>query len=137
MKLHFTTKQLNYIEKHVNKELRKAIDNWLVKNDRGETEMEENEYYQLVKQYPMVSKNTLPPKTEMLQNAVNALGRIINAIILTNEKIKRSDDEIEKCRTLCNECEFFAVNTKRCLKCGCFVNFKTLLETEHCPVGKW
>lgn len=26
---------------------------------------------------------------------------------------------------------------KRCLECGCFVNLKTRLTTEKCPLVKW
>lgn len=42
---------------------------------------------------------------------------------------------IEERMTLCRACEFF--KNERCMKCGCWMNAKTHLETAKCPIGKW
>lgn len=38
---------------------------------------------------------------------------------------------------ICNSCAAFRKNTKRCSKCGCFMNFKSTLKQAKCPIGKW
>lgn len=36
---------------------------------------------------------------------------------------------------LCNGCEYLAF--ARCTHCGCWVQLKTYLIDEHCPINKW
>lgn len=38
---------------------------------------------------------------------------------------------------ICNTCEHLEKNLMRCNKCGCFMNFKTLIPSSECPIGKW
>jgi hypothetical protein len=38
---------------------------------------------------------------------------------------------------ICNLCEFFNKESSRCNKCGCFMDYKTLLPYVECPIGKW
>jgi hypothetical protein len=35
------------------------------------------------------------------------------------------------------KCEFFARESGRCSKCGCFAKFKNRLNTSSCPIGRW
>tara|TARA_Y100000310_G_scaffold263575_1_gene273838 strand:+ start:264 stop:635 length:372 start_codon:yes stop_codon:yes gene_type:complete len=45
------------------------------------------------------------------------------------------EDIIERRRAICNDCEFrFGLN---CKKCGCFIDAKTKVAGQSCPVGKW
>lgn len=76
-------------------------------------------------------KLNLPTK---LANAAGALGRVIKAAA-TGERILSPEDEVERRLGICRTCEHFTGTT--CRLCGCIVNFKTKLETEHCPIGKW
>jgi hypothetical protein len=51
---------------------------------------------------------------------------------------ERSDRElIEQRLAVCNLCPAFRKNTKRCSKCGCFMQLKTTLRRAKCPIGKW
>lgn len=48
-----------------------------------------------------------------------------------------ADEKVQQERvSICNSCEFLAV-TRTCKKCGCFVDAKTKLMNQKCPVGKW
>jgi hypothetical protein len=49
-------------------------------------------------------------------------------------KYKMSQDRLK----ICGECEHFEPKRQnRCLKCRCFMNFKTLLPSAECPIKKW
>lgn len=37
----------------------------------------------------------------------------------------------------CNECPFLLRKNKRCGKCGCLLEFKARMKTQHCPEKKW
>lgn len=47
-----------------------------------------------------------------------------------------STEERERRLAICQACEFL-VEGKRCLKCGCHVNWKTRLAAWHCPIDRW
>jgi hypothetical protein len=41
---------------------------------------------------------------------------------------------------ICKKCDWFDTAHfpgPRCSKCGCILEFKTKMETEKCPLGKW
>lgn len=38
---------------------------------------------------------------------------------------------------ICLNCENLLQATQQCKKCGCFVQAKTWLPSQKCPVGKW
>jgi|TARA_R110000787_G_scaffold112958_1_gene221866 hypothetical protein len=37
----------------------------------------------------------------------------------------------------CNQCPFLIKKNKRCGKCGCLLEFKARMKTQHCPEKKW
>jgi hypothetical protein len=57
---------------------------------------------------------------------------------LFDPKKPRSDKEIiEQRLEICKVCPAFRPRTKRCSKCGCFMELKTTLLQASCPIGKW
>jgi hypothetical protein len=82
----------------------------------------------------------LPDKPGLLDKASNlvmATGRATKALA-AGKQIMASQDEVARRLSICRCCEFFKESpAMRCLKCGCFLNLKTRLETEHCPIRKW
>lgn len=68
------------------------------------------------------------------------LNRIKNLAIAARQAMLHpkpvSTEERERRLSICNDCEFLK-DGKRCLKCGCFVNWKSRLEAWHCPINKW
>jgi hypothetical protein len=53
------------------------------------------------------------------------------------EKIVVSALEQDRRLAICRGCEFFVKAKASCSKCGCYLNLKTRLETEHCPISRW
>lgn len=43
----------------------------------------------------------------------------------------------EKRLAICRQCEHFRERGARCEKCGCFMEYKTMMMSAICPVGKW
>jgi hypothetical protein len=76
------------------------------------------------------------PSGNLVANAAGAAFRLGKAAVLGHQ-IVSSKEEIDRRLSICRACEFFQPSGMRCLKCGCFLNLKTRLETEHCPIAKW
>jgi hypothetical protein len=76
------------------------------------------------------------PTKQIFSNAAGAAFRVAKATI-TGEKVICSKEEISARLSICAKCEFFQASPMKCLKCGCYLNLKTRLETEHCPISKW
>jgi hypothetical protein len=74
----------------------------------------------------------LPSKGKMARSAAQTVGKTL-ASVMTGDPLAAVD--VEKRRAICDECEYQKGN--RCLKCGCFLKFKTWLKVASCPVGKW
>jgi len=51
--------------------------------------------------------------------------------ILASEEVHNTRIEI------CNSCDQLIDTTRRCKKCGCFIDAKTKLAKSNCPDGKW
>ena len=49
----------------------------------------------------------------------------------------RSEKEIEKIKAICEVCDFYVKDRRRCLKCGCKMEKKIPWETTSCLIGKW
>lgn len=76
------------------------------------------------------------PKTKTLaENFLKAVGMEITAITTGKDELEL--DEIKRRYSICENCEFFHKQSKRCIKCGCFMKWKTAWRSQHCPIGKW
>jgi len=38
---------------------------------------------------------------------------------------------------ICQTCEHFVQRTSKCEKCGCFMEYKSLMMSSKCPIDKW
>lgn len=47
------------------------------------------------------------------------------------------EEEIKRRMEICQQCPFYDKEQNKCSKCGCFMKFKSMMESEHCPIGKW
>lgn len=47
-----------------------------------------------------------------------------------------SDQQSERIE-ICNSCEQLTEKLRRCRKCGCFMDIKTWMAEQECPLGKW
>jgi hypothetical protein len=76
-----------------------------------------------------------PSIARQAQTAGAALTNFVGAAL--KGKVLVSKKEIARRLSICKDCEFFQKSPMRCLKCGCFLNLKTRLKSEHCPIAKW
>ena len=54
------------------------------------------------------------------------------------ESISTHRNTVSKKRLeICSKCEHYQKKTTRCDKCGCFMEFKTIMLNASCPIGKW
>ena len=76
-----------------------------------------------------------------LTNATKALLRIIGAASRDDTVLLECDSDIVLYRRdTCKKCPHrlpVAGGMGRCRKCECFVQIKTRLATERCPLGRW
>lgn len=77
----------------------------------------------------------LPSFPAMAKNAILAGVEEAKAVIAGENAL--TDSEVESRFAACKTCEFFIPDTERCSKCGCFMEYKTRLRGQKCPVGKW
>jgi hypothetical protein len=76
-----------------------------------------------------------PNTTELIKTFVSAAKNELGAAIAGVPNL--SDEEAERRLETCKKCEFFAHEKGRCLKCGCFLRWKTAWRSQKCPIGKW
>jgi len=70
------------------------------------------------------------------QMALNATTSLTQAM---KNPARVSPEEQQRRMDICKSCEFL-INKNgfdRCGKCGCFVKWKSALESWHCPIKKW
>jgi hypothetical protein len=83
-----------------------------------------------------MNSGSFPPLFQQMKNFGGAMTRLGGAIVQGNQ-VKATDEEVAKRQAICNDCEYYAKDSQRCQKCGCFLKIKIKLETEHCPIQKW
>jgi len=79
-------------------------------------------------------KNTLPPKSKQVSNFVLSVANAI-ANAIKSGKIVAPEAVISKRISICTNCRHLSEN--RCSVCGCFVNIKTGINSEKCPLNHW
>lgn len=48
-----------------------------------------------------------------------------------------TQEEHDRRRGVCADCEHLDAGQNRCRKCGCYLALKPWAGSEHCPVQKW
>ena len=77
-----------------------------------------------------------PSLPEQAKNTTQLLADVIRDA-LQNNTIFASETEKNRRMSLCMICEHFDAPSKRCKKCGCYMEHKTGYTAAHCPVNKW
>jgi len=107
--------------------------------------LEEDDIKYLRENFTKEENKRLPSMMQMAKNAASAA--IGEAAAIINRDPPVSDEEEARRLEICAGCEFYTPNIpelpeaeqkqNRCVKCGCFMNFKSKLRSAHCPEGKW
>jgi ribosomal protein L32 len=70
--------------------------------------------------------------------AVRKYYRPVKPWDLLDPRQPRTEQELKEARLrICESCEFFKQASRKCSKCGCFMDLKTTLNRARCPVDKW
>lgn len=81
-----------------------------------------------------------PKELPSLKNMVNGfLGTAKDVIdgAVHGEGLLVTEDVYNQRMQICNTCEFFRKDDKRCTKCGCFMEAKTRFKKTFCPIHHW
>lgn len=77
---------------------------------------------------------TLPPFCHMVRDAINTFIRVIKRApqgIIVDAPFQ------ERRLSICESCEWFVPESKRCQQCGCLMTIKVTLKQASCPIHKW
>jgi hypothetical protein len=81
-----------------------------------------------------------PQLPSTLQMAWSLTEQVKNMMLLATTKgqFMSTPQDTKDRMDICTSCEFFRANDSgRCVKCGCYMNFKARLAASKCPVNKW
>lgn len=78
----------------------------------------------------------LPSFTDMLKGISNTAKDVAKGVIL-GEGVLVTEETYSSRISICNGCEFFIKEDKRCSQCGCFMEAKARLKKAFCPIHKW
>jgi hypothetical protein len=82
------------------------------------------------------SRTPYPSIPKMVSNLGSDIIKTVKSTV-AGEPLKSDNDEANRRKSICNNCEFFNKSQERCTKCGCFMAVKVYLKAAHCPIGKW
>lgn len=77
-----------------------------------------------------------PSVPQLAANAIGAIGRVATALI-HGEQVLASSEERERRLAICRGCEHLDGGRCKVKGCGCFVEAKSRLLSETCPLGFW
>jgi hypothetical protein len=77
----------------------------------------------------------LPPVPQMAANLAQAAFSEAKSVLSGEPPV--SEEESARRLAICHGCPHFRHSDQRCPLCGCFMNYKATLRSQHCPVGKW
>jgi hypothetical protein len=84
----------------------------------------------------MSEENQFPSLPEQAKNSTLLIADVIRNAIQNNQIFANSQEKNRR-MSLCMSCEHFDAPSKRCKKCGCYMESKTGFTAAKCPVGKW
>lgn len=80
----------------------------------------------------------MPSFSRMAVNAAKAVVRTAVAAV-TGQEVVAPKTQAEQRLAICRACPRMVIqdSVERCSACGCYLNYKTALSQEKCPLGKW
>lgn len=73
-----------------------------------------------------------------LQEKIRRLQTAASKLATETIPFQKTTPEVQAKRwEICQSCEFLYRVTNSCRKCGCFMEVKTWMATQRCPIKKW
>jgi hypothetical protein len=89
------------------------------------------------KEFPdFIDKDLYPDFWEQMKGFAEFTGKQIKQAS-TGNSIFIDEETKNKRMELCNSCDFFDSQYKRCRKCGCFMEHKIKFKDVQCPIKLW
>lgn len=84
--------------------------------------------------YVMREAQGMPPLSQQIVSGVKAIGRFV-----VGGFNRATPEERDARLAICRECDRYDAEQVRCRVCGCYLNEKTWLASESCPLPhpKW
>lgn len=70
-----------------------------------------------------------------IKNGFKSLFNVAKNIVTNTEQIVTEEVKNER-RAICETCPML-LKTRQCAECLCFIDLKTTLKQEKCPLEKW
>lgn len=75
---------------------------------------------------------------DKLKNKMQALQKIAEEKAVEKLLVDKVHPDVQLERiSICRSCEKFYKVTAQCRLCGCFMNVKSWMPDQRCPVNKW
>ena len=78
----------------------------------------------------------LPSTIDMMKGLFTS-GKAIIGGVMANEGLLVTEEIHQHRLSICTACPAYIPDKKRCSKCGCFMEKKTMFKKTECPLGKW
>lgn len=78
----------------------------------------------------------LPSFADMAKGFLGSAKDVVTGVV-QGEGVMVTEEIYTNRMNICNACEFFRREDKRCTQCGCFMEAKTRFKKTFCPVHKW
>lgn len=78
----------------------------------------------------------LPSFTDMAKGFIGSATDVVTGAI-KGKGVMVIEEIYNQRMDMCQKCEFFIKDSKRCSQCGCFMEAKSRFKNTYCPVGKW
>lgn len=78
----------------------------------------------------------LPSFTDMAKSLLGTATDVVKGVV-HGDGVLVTEEIYNTRMSICDGCEFFRKEDKRCSQCGCFMEAKTRLKKTFCPIHKW
>lgn len=77
-----------------------------------------------------------PSKSDQIKSITQLIQNVILDVVKGNDIFV--ENNLEEYRIgICNTCESFDIQSRRCRECGCFMDQKVSYTVSKCPLNKW
>lgn len=75
----------------------------------------------------------------LVQEAMNLAKSVATVVkdAAQGKAVTVSEEELQRRYSICEKCDLFDADKKRCRKCGCWMDMKSKLASMECEIGKW